>query len=200
MSDGFFLWYRTTWSGQEAAGLLTTLDACGLRTTNPGSGRVSLISNGPGSYGEQAFTTKAELLQRMAATADATGTVDEVNFQLWADADADVFTRVRRLPGGVTSLEFGLDGLDGEQLKHSVAALLRTLDTYRDGTLGFVLDRQGEGEELDWDAVLTGAAARIAPLPDTLGLHRAYVPLHPELAMAEAKPVEYGDLLVFNLR
>ncbi|WP_051839007.1 hypothetical protein [Streptomyces sp. NRRL F-5126] len=198
MSDGFFLWYRTTWSTQEAAGLLTTLEACGLRTANPATGRVSLITSGPDSYGEQVFTTRDELLRRMADT--ATDDAGEANFQLWADADADVFARVRRPAGGVTSLEFGLDGLDTDQLEHTVAALVRALDAQRDSALGFVIDRLGVSEDVDWDAVLTGGAGRAHPLPDTLGLHRAYVPLYPEVATPEAKPVEYGDLLVFNLR
>ncbi|MCA1223637.1 hypothetical protein [Streptomyces sp. 8L] len=194
MGDGFFHWYRDRWSRADARAVLAALDANGVRRANPGDGRVSLITGGPDSWGEQVATTACGLVEQVAF-------VDgEVNFQLWVSADTDVFTRVRSPEVGVATvvLEFGLDGLADGELERTAAALLRVVGSHRAGTLGFVLDRAGTTAELDWDAVLAGAAVPVSPLPDTLGLPRAYVPLHPEVTSVVRESVAYGDLVVFD--
>lgn len=192
MNDGFFSWYRTGW-GMDAAGrLLSTAVSAGLHVVNPGNQRVSLITNGPDSWGEQVFVTEHALLEHAALSA---GT--EVNFQLWLNSECDVFTRVRRLDGeDVVALEFGLDGMTGEEQEHTVAVLTRMLRGDFADCFGFVVDRRGVSEELDWDGVFSGEAVHVAPLPDTFGLLAKHLATHPELDPDQA--VRNGDLAVFG--
>ena len=191
MSDGFFHWYRTGWEVGDADRLLQGVVAAGLHLANPATGRISVITNGPDSWGEQVFVSGLDLLKHMALE-----TRTEANYQLWLDPDTDIFTRVRRLSETAVVVEFGLDGMTGPEQDRAVDALTRALRTAGANCFGFVVDRLGVTEELDWDAVMTGAPVRVLPLPDRFGIPAGYLPTHPELARDQV--TLEGELAVFS--
>jgi hypothetical protein len=191
MSDGFFSWYRDVWDGGEAARILKTLDRAGLHLTNSATGLVSLMTNGPDSWGEQVFVSQGQLIEAVGALVDG-----EVNFQLWISDEADVFTRARRLTGPRVVLEFYLDGLTIAEESEAAGALLRTLDTHRNGCVGFVLDRRGRTEEVDWDDWMAGNPVLVPVRPDKIGLRSEFQGRHPELSMVAS--VKRGNLVVFD--
>jgi hypothetical protein len=192
MSDGFFFLYRSDWRPDTAAAFLRTVDSGGLMLTNPATRRVSWITNGPDTWGEQVFVTEPVLVERLTLPA---GT-DEVNFQLWLDGDNDVFTRVRRVDSDLVALEFSLDGLTSDEQDRVVAGLQQTLESHRAGTVGFVVDRSGASEDVDWDDVMAGGATVVAPFPDAFGISVNCVAVHAELR--SLPPVVRGDLAVFG--
>lgn len=191
MSDGFFFWHRTGWGPDAASRLLSTAVSVGLHVANPGNQRVSLITNGPDSWGEQAFVTERALLEEAALPTGA-----EINFQLWLNSECDVFTRVRPLDGDAVAVEFGLDGMTVEERELTVAALTHMLRADLAGCFGFVVDRRGVTEEVDWDGVFSGEAIRVASLPDTFGILSKHLATHPELDPDQA--VRNGGLTIFG--
>jgi hypothetical protein len=158
---------------------------------NPGSGQVSVITNGPDSWGEQRFVSVPELIDEAAELRG-----EEINFQLWLNAESDVFTRIRRLPNRPVVLEFDLGGLALAEQERVVAALRGILDSERADCLGFVIDRRGASEDVEWDRVMNGEPVPVGTLPDTLALRREVAARHPELPVAQA--TEYGALVIFD--
>lgn len=175
MGDGFFFWYRDDWKADDADRVIRRLDGRGLKMRNPDTGNISLITNGPESWGEQIFVTEDELLKSAIALSGG-----ETNFQLWFSGDVDVFTRIRRVSPDSVVLEFDIDALDFEDMEDVISAFIRPA-IMDDATRGFVADRFGRSEEVDWDAVMGGDAAPLAGLPDILGIRERDLGRHPEL-------------------
>lgn len=176
MGDGFFFWYREGWKADDADRVLRYLDGCGLEMRNPDTGNISLITNGPDSWGEQIFVAEDELL---ASATELSG--GEVNFQLWFSGEVDIFTRIRRVSSDSVVLEFDIDALDLDEMEDVISAFTRPA-IMDDATLGFVADRSGRSEEVDWDAVMSGDVLPLASLPDMLGIRERDLGRHPELS------------------
>lgn len=185
MSDGFFHWYRGAWSADSAKHLVATFEAAGITLANPSTGVITTITNGPESWGEQIPVGRSDLFTGLALRS-----VDEANFQLWLDGDTDVFTRVRRFdrllkPGGdEVVVEFGLDGMTAKEREAVIHAAWQAVVSDREDTIGFVLDRRGITEDVDWDGLVTGAGVRWDEWPDLLGVRPEVAARHVQLAQA----------------
>ncbi|RFU83260.1 hypothetical protein DY218_28780 [Streptomyces triticagri] len=178
MSDGFLHWYREGWDAARARTLLTGLEAHGLRAANPATGLITAITNGPESWGEQVPTTQDDLV-----TAAGLARTSEINFQLWLDADTDVFTRIRRRTGtSVVVLEFGLDGMTSTEQDLVTEAVSSQIQQIRETTVGFVIDRNGISEDEDWDGVVLGEPTLFKQWPEVLALRARTAAQHPQLA------------------
>ncbi len=191
MSDGFFYWYRAAWDRDGANRFLRGAVAAGLHVRNPATRRLSVLTNGPESWGEQVFVEEPELLGLTAAPPDG-----DISFQLWLTSDTDVTSRVRCLGEEAVVLEFDLAGMTLAEQEQTLVALVRVLEADAADAVGFVIDRHGATEDLDWDNVMAGAPLPVVPLPESFGIRKEYVTLHPELEPAES--VEYGGLAVFT--
>ncbi|MBV9026656.1 MAG: hypothetical protein JO362_23305 [Streptomycetaceae bacterium] len=192
MSDGFFHWYRATWGRDDADRFLRAAAAAGLRLANPETGRPAVLTNGPDSWGEQVFVKESELLDLVAEPPGG-----DITFQFWLNPETDVLSRVRMLDEGGVVQEFDLDGLSLVEREQALVALVRILETDIADCWGFVIDREGVSQDLDWDGLMAGAASTIVPRPDSFGIRREYVAQHPELAGAAS--VAQGELEVFTL-
>ena len=191
MSDGFFNWYRTGWNPADAERLVHDLDAQGLRIDNPTTGLITQITSGPESWGEQEPVSRAQLVSNAGLSS-----AGEVNFQLWLSGDTDVFTRVRRLQGGAAVVEFSLDGLTLEEQECAIRAVSREIRAHPTRCIGFVLDRQGATEEVDWDGIIMSGADHLDSWPDTLAVRADVALRHPQLAAATG--VEEPPLVLFG--
>jgi hypothetical protein len=176
MGDGFFFWYREDWKAGDADRIIRYLDSRGLMIRNPDTGKISLITNGPESWGEQVFVTEDALLK--SATELSGG---ELNFQLWIAGDLDVFTRIRRASANLIVLEFDINALDSDDLESAISAFISRA-VMDEVTIGFVADRSGGSEETDWDSTMAGASVPLESLPDILGIRERNLDRHPELS------------------
>ncbi|MEV7089334.1 hypothetical protein AB0O07_26160 [Streptomyces sp. NPDC093085] len=158
--DGFAYWYQGVWDPVRMDFLVRDLDAAGVWLRNPSTGLISSITNGPDSWGEQVTVSRDELIE--VAGLRATG---EVNFQFWLDGDTDVFTRVRRLPGGGAVIEFGLDGMVEAEREHVIRAVDAAMRRFPGECLGLVVDRTGATEEEDWDRIVLDPSTRFEARP-----------------------------------
>jgi len=183
MSDGFIYWYRQGWGASHAQQIIEALEGAGFLLGNPGNDLITLITNGPDSWGEQMPVARQELIESARLVAS-----DEVNFQLWLNADIDVFTRIRRGKSGSAVLEFGLDGLTVAERERAIGAVARVLRDDLDHCVGFIVDRRGVTEEEDWDAVVWRRAPLTCGWPDSLGVRSENVAAHIQLAQAEGYP------------
>ncbi|MFF9405773.1 hypothetical protein ACF1B0_09575 [Streptomyces anandii] len=180
MSDGFFHWYRSGWVPADVERLVRDLEAQDLRLSNPATGLITQIASGPESWGEQVPVSRDQFLSDAALTDDG-----EINFQLWLSGDTDVFTRLRRLGCGVVVVEFGLDGLSLQEQAHVVRAVSRVIHADLTRCIGFVLDRQGATEDVDWDDVVLSGASHLDSWPDALAVRPEILLRHPQLAAAQ---------------
>ncbi|WP_329384083.1 hypothetical protein [Streptomyces sp. NBC_01716] len=197
MSDGFVYWYEGDSSSDRAETLVAALEEAGLSLGNPSTGLVSAITNGPDSWGEQVFLTREELVESVAGVRRSGG--GEVNFQFWLDWETDVFTRVRRPDsGGVTVIEFGLDGMDRPQQNQVVEAVRVVMGERWAECLGFVIDRSGASEEEDWDGIVIDGSSRFTRWPDTFALRVSIVGAHTELSPFPSR--QDPPLVVFERR
>lgn len=193
MSDGFIYWYRTGWEPADAQVLLQTLEAGGLSLGNPVTGRITAITNGPDSWGEQIPVHRFSLAHSAGLT-----DVEEFNFQLWVNGDADVFTRLRRLRGDIVVAEFGLDGLRVDEREQAVRTIVSAIRSELVRSIGFVVDRLGVAEEVDWDSAVTTGTAQLHAWPDTLAVRPEVTAGLPELGGVERW--EEPPLVVFGRR
>ena len=190
MGDGFFFWYREDWKTGDADRIIRYLDGRGLRIRNSDTGNISLITNGPESWGEQVFVTEDALLK--SATELSGG---ELNFQLWIAGTLDVFTRIRRAAADLVVLEFDINALDSGDLENAISAFIRPA-VVDEATIGFMVDRSGKSEETDWDALMAGAPLPLGSLPDILGIRERDLGRHPELSRFACERAE--EICVFD--
>lgn len=191
MSDGFIYWYRTGWEPADAQVLLQSLGAGELSLSNPATGRITRITNGPDSWGEQVPVDRDSLVNDAGLT-----DIEEVNFQLWVNSYADVFTRLRRLRGDVVVAEFGLGGLRVDEREQAVRTIVGAIRSELVRSIGFVIDRLGVAEDVDWDSVVIKGAAQLTAWPDTLAVRPEVTARLPELAGVECR--EEPPLVVFG--
>jgi hypothetical protein len=178
VSDAFFHWYSASWSAGHPRALLQALEQENIRISNPGSGGISILTNGPESWGEQVFVSWEEF-DSAASLAHA----NEVNFQLWLTDKTDVVTRIRRLQGGSVSIEFGLDGLLHDEQERVITSVAKVIRSWWPDCLGFVIDRRGPSLEINWDEVITKGQGDIDIWPvDALGVRQEIAARHPLLA------------------
>ncbi|GHJ31557.1 hypothetical protein TPA0910_59900 [Streptomyces hygroscopicus subsp. sporocinereus] len=182
MSDGFIYWCRRGWDAVDAGRVIRSCEAAGLQLSNPGTGLVTLIANGPDSWGEQIPTTRENLMDFAGLAA-----ADEVNFQFWLDEETDVFTRVRRIETECAVLEFGLDGLEAPEQERVIGAVVQVLRGDRENCVGFVVDRRGATEEQDWDSVVLRGALLEHGWPDILGVRSEIAAAHGQLAQVAGR-------------
>lgn len=177
MSDGFYYWYRAARRAVSVERLVETLEGNGVVLANPSTGAITAITNGPESWGEQVPVERSELFASLALHS-----AREVNFQLWLDGDTDVFTRFRSLGDEATVVEFGLDGMTAAERETVIFAVSQAVEADRKDTIGLVVDRRGVTEDVDWDALVLGAATLLENWPDLLGVRPEVAARHPQLA------------------
>ena len=190
MGDGFFFWYREGWNAGDADRIIRYLEGCGLRIRNPDTGNISMITNGPESWGEQVFVTEGALLKSAVELSGG-----ELNFQLWITGGLDVFTRIRRASADSVVLEFDINALDSDDLENAISTFIR-LAVMDEATIGFIADRSGRSEETDWDATMTGASLSMESLPDIIGINESDLGRHSELSNVTYERT--GKICVFN--
>jgi hypothetical protein len=178
MSDGFFRWYCSGFSGRGAGRTLYCLAEEGMP--------LALVP-------EEDKALRPGVSEALAQLSEADR---ETYFQLWLDEETDVRVSGYHLGSGTVVLEFALDGL-GDRQEQVVGALVKTLDLTCAGE-AFVLDCTGRSESVDWDAVVRGAEHTIAFAPDALALSPQIAARHPELSGKSA--VGYKSLIVFDWR
>ncbi|MCN9243539.1 hypothetical protein NGF19_22580 [Streptomyces sp. RY43-2] len=183
MTDGFVFWYRQAWRQGAPASLFRSSERAGLGLANPVSGRVTAITNGPGSWGEQVPVTSQQLAQIAESASDS-----EVDFQWWLDGETDVYVRIRRVHGDAAVIEFGLDGLGARQ-ESVIGSITWVLQQTWSDCLGLVVDRSGATEDTDWDMVVLRGGPGIVRWPDTLAVPQAVAARSAQLAVAAGQVV-----------
>ncbi|WP_234367425.1 hypothetical protein [Streptomyces pluripotens] len=190
-AQGFFTWYRPSFTRASAQDLIDQLSASGLFVEHPLTDNLFGFRDTAQGKREPLVGGTHTLLS--ALTSDE---YPNVEFQGWMGRDESLAVTVRRLDNNIQKLTFQIADIPEPDREEAVAALVRTLDQNSDHCLGFVIDRTGISANEDWDRVLTGTGAQITTWPDTFGILRERVPEHPELT--SSKPTEYGPLDVFH--
>lgn len=191
MSNGFAFWYENDWTPQRAIERITSLDAAGLRLAHPTTGRITALSADDDTAGDQIDIDRATLLERAAVEAD-----HEFTFQYWIDTDVDVVCVIERLTPELVVQRLYLDGLTFKQQRFVAATVFGQIRTSTGSTRGLIIDLTGGSGNEDWDALVTGAAGRIAVCADVMILPSAVAALHSELHVGIG--VRLGDLVTYD--
>lgn len=127
---------------------------------NPGTGQICALSE----IGDQFPVEREWITSRISSG-------EELSFQWWFNDSEDLYCRLCPVNETAWKEEFGLDGLNQEQIDGVVGALVsRFVRQAREKTaLALVVDRTGTFFEFDWDQLILGGT-RLVALPDVLGL------------------------------
>ncbi|WP_154674339.1 hypothetical protein [Nakamurella lactea] len=171
MSYRFVYWYQSQWSAAAAVDLVEALEAAGWTLVSPSTGVISKLT-----LSGQVRMDRSGLLAAMALE----GEIDDLHTDWWLDGGSgNVHYGIRRRSAGGVLHEFLLDGV--RDLDRVVHDLLDRIHDHAAETIGFVVDRDGASQDLDWDAVMAGADVPIDDVPDILGLTVELAELHPDL-------------------
>lgn len=176
MSDGFFFWYTEPFARDGVERVLGALETQGVHLAHPESNAITVITNGPDSWGEQLQVSRAELVELLTLRDRA-----ELNFQLWLNDETDMFTRFRRVSDRGLVVEFGLDGMWHAEREAAIRAVSLVVDAERARTFGVVVDRRGLTEEMDWDGLVLGRPVGVAEWPDRLEVRPEVAAEHAQL-------------------
>ncbi|MBZ6114584.1 MULTISPECIES: hypothetical protein [Streptomyces] len=176
MSDGFFFWYTEPFARDGVERVLGALETQGVHLAHPESNAITVITNGPDSWGEQLQVSRAELVELLTLRDRA-----ELNFQLWLNDETDMFTRFRRVSDRGLVVEFGLDGMWHAEREAAIRAVSLVVDAERARTFGVVVDRRGLTEEMDWDGLVLGRPVVVAEWPDMLEVRPEVAAEHAQL-------------------
>ncbi|QUQ69887.1 hypothetical protein [Kutzneria sp. CA-103260] len=171
--SGFIHWYENGWSAARADRTVARIESLGLTLSDPQQQR-------------------AGLLQRLALTDCAA-----VDVEYWLDEETALYCRFRRVGEDVVAQEFDLDGLSTVEQQQLVAGIVELFSEDAANTVGFVVDRSGSSQDVEWDDVVLGLPRIVTVRPDTLALPAELVDrLHPELTRLTGRPL--GALMLFD--
>jgi hypothetical protein len=107
---------------------------------------------------------------------EALGAVPSISFLWWRNQDEDLYCRIRFV-SSFSVLEFGLEGMDGDEEESVVRLLTGAFLMYvnRGVALGFVCDRSGITEDFDWDGFFFKGDKISCELPDIIGIRSVSV-------------------------
>ncbi|MFG3101577.1 hypothetical protein ACGFZL_13795 [Streptomyces sp. NPDC048182] len=193
MSDGFCFWYADRLEREGVERFLRSLATDGVHLAHPASRIVTVLTDGPESWGEQVAVERAELVRLLTLNSGS-----EVTFQLWLDEHTDMVTRFRPSADGELVVEFGLDGMRFEEQETAVRAITHVVHMDLVATRGVVVDRRGVTEDTDWDGVMRGAPVEIAVWPDVLAVRPEVAAGHPRLRSRQG--VRQTPLVFFEHR
>ncbi|MEW2067351.1 hypothetical protein [Streptomyces sp. NPDC007346] len=191
MSAGFFRSYHLGWTRVDAATLLGDLEAEGVRSAHPMTGRTVLVSLDLPSCGARSPVTREQLLSLSGLQR-----LQEVGFRLWVDGGPDLLVRIRRARGGVVAVEFSVGELPPVERERAVSAIRRTVGRASVLCIGFVVDRSGETADADWDGFVIEGSAPLDSWPDAVAVREEIAAAHPQLAVLE--PVTMSPWKVFG--
>ena len=170
---GFIHWYENGWSAARADRTVARIESLGLTLSEP-------------------ETQRAELLDRLTLADSAS-----VDVEYWLDEETALYCRFRRVGEDVVAQEFDLDGLSTVEQHQLVTGIVELCNEDAANTLGFVVDRSGASQDVEWDDVVLGHPKIVTVRPDVLALPLELVDrLHPELNRLTGRPV--GPLTVFD--
>ncbi|MBV8932920.1 MAG: hypothetical protein JOZ47_22670 [Kutzneria sp.] len=183
--SGFIHWYEGDWSTWRAGRTVARIESLGLNLSEQiGLPEETVLS-------EQDAQRHA-LLTRLALT--RTRTVD-VAYRL--DDRTALHCRFRRVDEDIVVQEFDLDGLSTIERNQLVRGIIELFGDDPASTVGFVADRSGRSEDVDWDDVVLGHPRIITVRPDMLALPTPLVDqLHPELYLLVGSRL--GALTVYD--
>jgi hypothetical protein len=171
--SGFIHWYENGWSAARADRTVARIESLGLTLSDPQQQR-------------------ADLLERLALTDRAAADVE-----YWLDEETALYCRFRRVSEDVVAQEFDLDGLSTVEQHQLVTGIVELFNEDAANTVGFVVDRSGNSQDVEWDDVVLGQPRIVTVRPDTLALPAELVDrLHPELNRLTGRPV--GALMLFD--
>lgn len=171
--SGFIHWYENGWSTARADRTVARIESLGLALPDP-------------------QTQRAGLLERLALTESAA-----VDVEYWLDAETALYCRFRRVSEEVVAQEFDLDGLSTVEQHQLVTGIIELFNEDATNTVGFVVDRSGGSQDVEWDDVVLGHPKIVTVRPDVLALPAELVDrLHPELNRLTGRPA--GPLMVFD--
>ncbi|MEV6603459.1 hypothetical protein [Kutzneria sp. NPDC051319] len=171
--SGFIHWYENGWSTARADRTVARIESLGLTLSDPAAQR-------------------AGLLERLALSECAA-----VDVEYWLDEETALYCRFRRVSEDVVAQEFDLDGLSTVEQHQLVTGIVELFNEDAANTVGFVVDRSGGSQDVEWDDVVLGLPRIVTVRPDVLALPAALVDrLHPELNGLTGRPL--GALTLFD--
>jgi len=181
MSVGFFYSYHLGWTRLDAATLLGDLEAEGIRSGHPLTGRAVLVSLDLPSSGARSPVTREQLLSLSGLQR-----LHEVGFRLWVDGGSDLLVRIRRARSGVVAVEFSVGELPPVERERAVGAIRRTVGRASVLCIGFVVDRDGATAGTDWDGVVIDGSAHLDAWPDAVAVREEIASIHPQLTVMDS--------------
>ncbi|AHH93486.1 hypothetical protein GCM10010174_31690 [Kutzneria viridogrisea] len=170
--SGFIHWYENGWSADRAARTVARIESLGLSLSED--------------------TDRNALLGRLSLTE-----ITRLDVEFWLDADTALYGRFRRVGGDVVAQEFDLDGLSSVEQNQLVQGIAELFGEDADNTVGFVVDRSGCSEDVEWDEVVLGHPKIVTVRPDVLALPCTVIEdLHPELQKLNGRAM--GALTVYD--
>jgi hypothetical protein len=151
----------------EFGAIERVLAGVGMQLVNVITQQVSALS----PCGDQMFVTREWIVAQIAERRDVT-------IQWWYSGGEDLCCRFNPdVLAGRWWVEFFLDGVDDERVDALVERLLGYFKECctRGDVRALVVDRSGNLEETDWDAVIAGREA-LRNVPDILVLPQGLVP------------------------
>ena len=171
--SGFIHWYENGWSAGRADRTVARIESLGLTLSDP-------------------QTQRAGLLAKLALAETAA-----IDVEYWLDEDTALYCRFRRVGQDVVAQEFDLDGLSVVEQNQLVQGIVELFGEDCSHTVGFVLDRSGSSQDVEWDDVVLGHPKIVTVRPDMLALPAELIDrLHPELAKLTGRPL--GGLTLFD--
>jgi hypothetical protein len=171
--SGFIHWYENGWSAGRADRTVARIESLGLTLSDPEAER-------------------AGLLERLALT-----DTNAVDIEYWLDEETALYCRFRRVGPDLVAQEFDLDGLSTVEQNQLVTGIVELFGEDAGNTVGFVVDRSGCSQDVEWDDVVLGHPKIVTVRPDVLALPAELVDrLHPELNRLTGRPL--GGLTLFD--
>ena len=172
MSRGFCYLAERSGFGFPLAELESSLTKIRIWLNNPSNGRITELSD----EGDQIEVTRAELNESLRCKSVAT-------FQLWLAGDTDIRCSYRHIEENLFVHAYGFDGLDKSEADRVAQwALDRFTDQVAEGNAVLLaVDRSGETNDFDWDA-LVGKSINLPPvLPEAFGFDTRTIPVSPNV-------------------
>lgn len=171
--SGFIHWYENGWSAARAGRTVARVESLGLTLSDPGTERSALL-------------TRLSLIEATS-----------IDLEYWLDEETALYCRFRRVSQEVVAQEFDLDGLSAVEQHQLVRGIAELFGEDSTNTVGFVVDRSGCSQDVEWDEVVLGHPKIVTVRPDVLALPTAVIDtLHPELHRLTGRPL--GALTVYD--
>lgn len=144
------------WDPVDAEGFLEWADECGFLLANPRSREVYRISD----EGQRVVEGRERVLAELGSP-----TIGSSTYQFWIDANVDIVCSFRSWEETGVAIRFYVDGLTWGQRAQVARRAIQF--SFRMASLrAIVVDRSGDSEETDWEAVVAGADEDLDGVPE----------------------------------